>query len=154
MTMKPIDAISGKEGTVYCILGDRRIEALNIRKFQATVNLEKTDVKAIGRRNTGQKVIGWNGTGTMSYYFNQDFLREITEDYVKNGISHYFEAEVVNDDKSSAAGRKMTVVKGINIDSIDIALLDADSETLQEDVPFTFEDYDSPKKFDTLRGME
>lgn len=150
MTMKSKDAISGKEGTVYINTADKRIEVGNLLRLDATMTKQKSEVRAVGKRSTGYKADGWSGAGTMSFHYNQSFLRSDMYDYVKTGIDHYYEVEVVNEDKSSIVGRQMVVLKDVNIDSIILTQVDSDDGVLEEDVPFTFEDFEIPAKFTDL----
>ena len=50
------------------------------------------------------------------------------------------------DDKSSGRGTERVTLFDVNFDSAKIAGLDVDSEALEEEVPFTFEDFDLPEK--------
>lgn len=67
-------------------------------------------------------------------------------DYVKKGSDPYFTLQAVLDDKSSGRGTERVTLYDVNFDSAKIASLDVDSEALEEEVPFTFEDFDVPEK--------
>ena len=54
---------------------------------------------------------------------------------------------IENDDPTSSIGKQTTILKGVNLDSIIIAKLDVDSETLDEDISFTYNDVDMPEEF-------
>lgn len=67
-------------------------------------------------------------------------------DYVKKGSDPYFTLQAVLDDQSSGRGTERVTLYDVNFDSAKIASLDVDSEALEEEVPFTFEDFDVPEK--------
>jgi hypothetical protein len=147
------DAISGKEGTVYVIAGERRVPMANVISCEADVEYNKAEVPVVGNRAMGYKDNGWSGTGTLTLYYNQSFLRDDLLDYIKNGNSHYYEIEVINDDKGSRAGRHMTVLKRVKFDSMRVAAMNIDEDSLQEELAFTFEDIEIPTRFTDLPEM-
>lgn len=67
-------------------------------------------------------------------------------DYVKKGSDPYFTLQAVLDDASSGRGTERVTLYDVNFDSAKIAGLDVDSEALEEEVPFTFEDFDVPEQ--------
>jgi hypothetical protein len=74
-------------------------------------------------------------------------------DYVKTGKDFWFDLMVVNDDPQSSAGRQRVVLKGCNLDSVVAAHFDATSDDrLEEEVPFTFNDYEILESFTTPTG--
>ncbi|WP_219719915.1 phage tail tube protein, partial [Clostridioides difficile] len=59
-----------------------------------------------------------------------------------------------NEDPTSVVGRQTVVLKDCNMDSGIITKFDADGEYLDEDMDFTFEDWELVEKFNLLAGME
>lgn len=58
---------------------------------------------------------------------------------------------VENEDPSSAAGKQSILLIGCNLDSVVLAKLDGDSDDpLDEDVDFTFEDFDILTPFNKI----
>ena len=70
--------------------------------------------------------------------------------YVKNGVDTYFTIVVTNEDPGSATGKQVVQVLGCNIDSADIAKLDVDAEILDQDIDFTFNDFNVLESFNAL----
>ena len=62
--------------------------------------------------------------------------------YAKTGEDTYFTVTVVNDDKGSTVGKQTIVLYNCNIDSVMLAKLDTESDALEEDIDFTFDDFD------------
>ena len=51
-------------------------------------------------------------------------------------------------------GRQTVILKDCNVDGGILAKFDADAEYLDEDMDFTFEDWEMPETFKMLTGME
>ena len=57
----------------------------------------------------------------------------------------YFTLQSVLDDKGAQRGIERVTLHDVNIDSVLIAQLDVEIESLEEEVPFTFEGADLPE---------
>ena len=73
--------------------------------------------------------------------------------YKETGEDVYFEIQISNEDKTSAAGRQTIVLIDCNIDGGVLAKFDADGEYLDEEMSFTFEDFKMPESFTELDGF-
>src|SRR5690606_16599747 len=143
MFMKESDAISGKHAKAYATINGQVEELFYARSLEATIEKNKTDVPVVGKTNIGQKAVGWTGTGTLNIYYVTSLFRRLVRDYIKTGRDFYFDLTVSNDDPTSATVRQTVVLKNCNRDSVIAAQFDATSdEPLNEDVSFTFDDYD------------
>ncbi len=81
-------------------------------------------------------------------------MRELMERFKKTGEDVYFDIQVTNEDPTSSVGRQTVILKDCNIDGGVLAKFDADGEYLDEDIDFTFEDFEIPEKFRMLAGMQ
>lgn len=61
---------------------------------------------------------------------------------------------ITNEDPTSSVGRQTVILKDCNMDGGLLAKFDADAEYLDEDMDFTFEDFEMPETFTMLAGME
>ena len=92
---------------------------------------------------TGHKTTGANGAGSMTLYYMTPLFRAMIKQWKETGVDVYFDMVVENDDQESSAGKQSTLLIGCNLDSVVLAKLDGDSDdALDEDVDFTFEDFD------------
>lgn len=146
------DAISGKEGRAYAVINGNVEELFYAKNIEARVEKTKSEIKALGRRATQHKVTGWTGTGTMTLYYMSPVFRRMMLEYIRTGRDIYFTLVVTNEDPASTAGRQTVVLKECNIDSVVLAKFDVDADELDEEVPFTFSDFDLPDQFNALRG--
>lgn len=146
--MQVKDTIASKEGILYITIDGKSFEFAEILKFDATVEYIKADVKRVGARMNGSKIVGANGKGNMSYYYHRPEIRAMALEYLKTGKSPMFDAMLVNADVTSAAGKQTTVIENIVPDSTLIAKLDADDDNvLKDETAFTFDNFDLLDQF-------
>lgn len=137
------DTISGKEGRAYAKINGNNEELFMAKTIEANVEKNKSEIKAIGKRMTGHKTTGANGSGSMTLYYMTPLFRAMIKQWKETGVDVYFDMVVENDDQESSAGKQSTLLIGCNLDSVVLAKLDGDSDdALDEDVDFTFEDFD------------
>lgn len=142
-TLNAPDTISGKEGRAYAKINGNNEELFYAKTIEASVEKSKSEVKSIGKRMTGHKTTGGNGTGSMTIYYLTPLFRQMIKDWKETGIDTYFDMVCENDDQESSAGKQTALLIGCNLDSVVLAKLDGDSDDpLDEDVDFTFEDFD------------
>lgn len=142
-TLSSSDTISGKEGRAYAKIGGNNEELFMAKSIEATVEKSKGTVKPIGRRMAGHKTTGGEGTGSMTLYYLTPLYRAKLKEWKETGADLYFDLVIENDDQESAAGKQTVLLMGVNLDSTVLAKLDGDSDDpLEEDVDFTFEDFD------------
>src|SRR5690606_10022421 len=107
----------------------------------------------LGKTNVGQKATGWTGTGTLNIYYVTSLFRRLMQEYVKTGRDFYFDLQVTNEDPTSSVGRQTVVLKNCNLDSIIAAQFDATADdALNEDLEFTFDDYEILDQFTAPAG--
>jgi len=145
--LRASDTISGQEGRAYATINGQVEEMFYIKKLEGKVEKEKSEVKTLGRRGTQHKAKGWKGSGSMTIYYITSVFREMMLDYIKQGKDTYFDVQVINEDPSSTVGKQTVVLKGVNLDSVIMALLDTGSDALEEEVSFTFDDVDILDQF-------
>ena len=142
-TLNAPDTISGKEGRAYAKINGNNEELFMAKTIEANVEKNKSEIKAIGKRMTGHKTTGANGAGSMTLYYMTPLFRAMIKQWKETGVDVYFDMVVENDDQESSAGKQTTLLIGCNLDSVVLAKLDGDSDdALDEDVDFTFDDFD------------
>lgn len=150
-TLHSGDTISGREGHAYAKINGNNEELFMARKIETTVEKAKSEIKAIGRRMTGHKTTGMNGTGSMTLYYLTPLFRSYLKQYKDSGVDLYFDMVIENEDPTSAAGKQTTLLLNCNLDSTVLAKLDGDSDDpLEEDADFTFDDFDILTPFNKI----
>ena len=142
-TLNAPDTISGKEGRAYAKIDGNNEDLFFAKTIESTVEKSKSEVKAIGKRMTGHKTTGGNGTGSMTLYYMTPLFRQMIKQWKETGQDIYFDMVIENDDQESSAGKQSVLLIDCNLDSVVLGKLDGGSDDpLDEDVDFTFEDFD------------
>lgn len=137
-----------------------RVELFKTDGLYRYINLEanfeknKTEVPILGKTGKGNKATGWKGTGSATFHYNTSIFRELMKRYKDTGEDVYFDIQVTNEDPTSSVGRQTVILKDCNMDGGLLAKFDADAEYLDEDMDFTFEDFEMPETFSLLAGMQ
>ena len=127
-TLNAPDTISGREGRAYAKINGNNEELFFAKSVEASVEKSKSEVKAIGKRMTGHKTTGANGTGSMTLYYLTPLLRQMLKEWKDTGVDVYFDLVVENDDPASSAGKQSILLMGCNLDSVVLTKLDGDSD--------------------------
>lgn len=145
------DALSGKEGKAYANIDNKNEELFCAKSIEAKIEMSKSAIKCIGSRMEGSKITGIKGKGTMKIYFGYPLFSELVARYKDTGKPFYFDMVVTNDDPASSLGAQTVLLKDCLIDGVTLTKLDADSEdALEDEIGFTFEDYEFLKKFKSV----
>lgn len=146
--MKSYDTISGREGTAYVRIDGKNEELFFAKSIEAKIELKKGSVKCIGRRMEGSKPTGMKGSGSLKIYYGTPLFSKLIEEYKDSGKSLYFDLVVENSDPASSAGTQTVLLKDCSPDGIILAKLDGDTDDpLEDEVSFTFEDYEYINRF-------
>jgi hypothetical protein len=152
--MNAEDAISGSLGECYVTIEGNRYQFMQAINLEAKMEKTKSEIPILGRTGKGNKTTGWKGTGSATFHYNTSIFRQLLYIYKKTGRDIYFDMQVTNEDPTSTVGNQTIILKGCNINGGILAKFDADAEYLDEDMDFTFEDWEMPNAFTMLTGME
>lgn len=151
--MKAKDAVAASLAECYVTIDGNRYNFMHAINLEATVEKTKTEVPILGKTGKGNKASGWKGTGSATFHYNTSVFRELLTKYKNSGEDTYFDIMVINEDKTSAVGRQTVILKDCNVDGGVLAKFDTEAEYLDEEMDFTFEDWEIPEKFTPLEGM-
>lgn len=147
------DTVSASLAECYVTMDGTRYNFMQAYNLEAKIEKTKVEVPILGKTGKGNKSTGWKGTGSATFHYNTSIFRELLVKFKETGEDIYFDIQVSNEDPTSAVGRQTVVLKDCNIDGGILAKFDADSDYLNEDFDFTFEDFEMPEKFTNLEGM-
>ena len=141
--MDQLDALSAKEGTVFFSVDGKQFELAELISLEAEVELTTAKVNPLGYRMEGQKVVGAKGSGTVKMYYHRPEMKQIALNYIKRGILPRIDIKATNDDPTSRAGRYTALLKGVLFTKMQLMKLDGSSDdVIEEELDFTFQDYD------------
>lgn len=154
MTMNAKDAVSSKLAECYVTIEGNRYLLMQAKNFSAEFKKTKKTVAILGRTAEGNKSTGWSGTGKMTIYHNTEIFNDLLEKFKNTGEDIYFDTQVTNYDPTTAVGRNTKIYKDCNMDGAALQSFDSDGDWLEQNIDFTFEDYESPEKYAMLKGMQ
>lgn len=143
------DTISSKEGKAYITINGQNRELFEISSLTAQLELNVQSRQMLGHRMVQHKVVGAEGTGSMTMYFmNSDMLR-LAIQYIKEGKYGGLKLQIKNEDAQSTIGKQEIVLLGVLLNTIPVAALDDQSdEPITVDTDFTFDDIEGLSFFD------
>ena len=147
------DTISASLAECFVTIEGTRYNFMQAISLEANFEKNKTEVPILGKTGKGNKATGWKGTGSATFHYNTSIFRSLMKRYKDTGEDVYFDIQITNSDPTSRVGRQTVILKDCNIDGGLLAKFDADAEYLDEDMDFTFEDFDIPEEFKLLLGM-
>nr|DAG72558.1 MAG TPA: tail tube protein [Caudoviricetes sp.] len=151
--MKSGDAISASLAELFVTIDGQRYNIIQLIKFEAKFTKKKVEIPIMGKTGKGHKAAGWSGTGSATLHYNTSVFREAAQRYKETGEDVYYEAQLTNEDPSSSIGRQTVILKDLNFDELILAKADATADYLDEDMGFTFDDFEIPEKFNLVSGM-
>lgn len=152
--MKAKDAVYASLAQCFITIKGNRYLFMQAINLEAKMNKTKTKVPILGKTGKGNKASGWEGTGSATFHYNTSIIREMLKKYKDTGEDVYFDIQISNEDPTSAVGRQTIILRDCNVDGGILAKFDANGEYLDEDMDFTFEDWEMPETFQLLEGME
>jgi hypothetical protein len=151
--MNARDSVSASLAECFVTIEGSRYNFMQAINLEASIEKTKTEVPILGKTGKGNKSTGWKGTGSATFHYNTSIFREMLYQYKETGKDIYFDIQITNEDPNSAVGRQTVILKGCNMDGGILTKFDADAEYLEEDMDFTFEDFEVPESFSMLAGM-
>lgn len=152
--MNAKDSVSASLAECFVTIEGRRLNFMQAINVEANFEKTKSEVPILGKTGKGNKSTGWTGSGSATFHYNTSIFRKLMQRYKETGEDIYFDMQVTNEDPTSSVGRQTVILKDCNIDGGVLAKFDADGEYLDEDMDFTFEDFEMPEEFAMLDGME
>lgn len=151
--MNAKDTISASLAECFVTIEGNRYNFMQAINLEAEFTKNKSEIPILGKTGKGNKATGWSGSGSATFHYNTSIFRELAYRYKQTGEDVYFDVQVTNFDPTSSVGRQTVILKDCNLDGGLLAKFDADAEYLDEDMDFTFEDFEIPEKFNLLEGM-
>lgn len=152
--MNAKDSVAASLAECFVTIEGNRYAFMQAINLEANFEKTKSEIPILGKTGKGNKTTGWKGTGSATFHYNTSIFRNLMKRYKDTGEDIYFDIQVTNEDPTSAVGRQTVILKGCNMDGGILTKFDADAEYLDEDMDFTFEDFEMPESFTLLAGMQ
>ena len=133
------DTLNGKEGRAFITTENGEVqEMFSVKNIKVDFSLDESDMKVVGTRLVQKKTTGVQLSGSMTIYYGTPRFKQMVKDYMTTGRMPYFTLQIVNDDPATSVGSQTVALYNVKIQSGSIAMLDADTDFLTEDVAFSF----------------
>lgn len=152
--MNAKDAVSASLAECFVTIEGDRYNFMQAINLEANFEKNKAEIPILGKTGKGNKTSGWKGTGSATFHYNTSIFRKLMKRYKDTGEDIYFDIQVTNEDPTSSVGRQTVILKDCNMDGGILTKFDADADYLDEDMDFTFEDFEMPETFGMLAGMK
>ena len=149
-TMNAKDVIKGSLAECCVTIDGNRYNFAHAINLEATMEKNKTTAPVLGKTGKVNITSTWEGSGSMTMHYNSSIIRELLYKYKETGEETYFEIQVKNEAPGSSVGSQTVILKDCTIDGGILAKFDADADYLDEDMDFTFDDWEIPQKFSPL----
>lgn len=151
--MNARDAVSASLAECFVTIEGSRYNFMQAINLEASIEKTKSEVPILGKTGKGNKTTGWKGSGSATFHYNSSIFRDLLYRYKETGEDVYFDIQITNEDPTSGVGRQTIILKDCNVNGGMLAKFDADAEYLDEEMEFTFEDWEMPERFTNLSGM-
>ena len=151
-SMNAKDAVSASLAECFVTIEGNRYNFMQAINLEASIEKTKSEIPILGRTGKGNKTTGWKGSGSATFHYNTSIFREQLYRYKETGQDVYFDIQITNEDPTSSVGRQTIILKDCNVDGGILAKFEA--EYLDEDLDFTFEDWEMTEQFSHLQGMQ
>lgn len=142
------DTITGKEGKAYITVNGVNRELFEISSLKAQIDITVQTRSTLGNVMKQHKVVGAEGTGSMTMYFMNSQMLDVALRYLKNGKYGNIKLQVRNEDGQSTVGKQEVVLSNVIIKTIPVANIDDQSEeAITVDTDFTFDSINKLSSF-------
>lgn len=137
MTLDATRTINGSYGEVW----HEGVWLTNATNFEATVEIDKEEIKRSGTRWIGHKAMTLTGSGTITgYKVTSEFIQLIGSIASDRG-KPYVTSLIAKLDDPEAWGAERVMLKGVQFDRIPLGKFEVGS-IVEEELPYTFSGYD------------
>ena len=132
------DALNGKSGKAFITRDGKNYEVFGLKKFNSDAEFQEADFKVVGTTLVQKKTTGVVLTGTATIYYGTPMFLQQLQTYLKTGRLPYFTFQITNDDPSTSVGVQTVALYNVKLSKVPVAMLDADSEWLEQEISFSY----------------
>ena len=132
------DALNGKSGSAVMTIDGENHELFQMKKFSSNAEFQESDFKVVGTTLVQKKTTGVTLAGTMTIYYGSPYFIKLLQDYLKTGKLPYFTLQITNDDPGTTVGKQIVALYNCKLSKVPVAMLDADTDWLEEEVSFSY----------------
>ncbi|MGY0190330.1 phage tail tube protein [Lactococcus petauri] len=150
-TLNYADVLALSEGTIFVTMDGKNIPLIEVEEATASIEFNKEDVFALGKRFKGSKVTSATGKGKMISYFMRSTWNELMQEYKNSGYLPRMTMTATMEDKSSTLGKQVVTISNFMPDKVDLFMLKADDGIAENEMDFTFDDFTLTESFTDMK---
>ncbi|MCI3860138.1 phage tail tube protein [Lactococcus garvieae] len=150
-TLNYADVLALSEGTIFVTMDGKNIPLIEVEEATASIEFNKEDVFALGKRFKGSKVTSATGKGKMTSYFMRSTWNELIQEYKNSGYLPRMTMTATMEDKSSTLGKQVVTISNFMPDKVDLFMLKADDGIAENEMDFTFDDFALTESFAEMK---
>lgn len=151
-SMRGRDVLNSNLGYAYIEIDGIRRLIFELQDISAVIEQRKEDVQLINDVMTKHKAVASNGSGSFTIYTGVPDYSTMISKYIKTHKGLYFTVTMTMDDPESRCGRRTVVLRDCLIDSHSLGRLSIESTVLNEEMGFTFDDYEIIEDFNAFNN--
>lgn len=150
-TLNYADVLALSEGTIFVTMDGKNIPLIEVEEATASIEFNKEDVFALGKRFKGSKVTSATGKGKMTSYFMRSTWNQLMQEYKNSGYLPRMTMTATMEDKSSTLGKQVVTISNFMPDKVDLFMLKADDGIAENEMDFTFDDFALTESFAEMK---
>ena len=150
-TLNYADVLALSEGTIFVTMDGKNIPLIEVEEATASIEFNKEDVFALGKRFKGSKVTSATGKGKITSYFMRSTWNELMQEYKNSGYLPRMTMTATMEDKSSTLGKQVVTISNFMPDKVDLFMLKADDGIAENEMDFTFDDFTLTESFTDMK---
>ncbi len=143
------DSYRGAAGKAFVVIDGSNELLFGLKKFEASAEIQTGEFKVVGALTEQEKVKGLKYSGSATIYYGTPTLLKLLAEFKRTGKFPVINFQITNDDPASSLGSQTVVLYNVILKKIPIAILDDSADSLQEDIQFTFNDFEPLKHFNS-----
>lgn len=143
------DSYRGAAGKAFVVIDGSNELLFGLKKFEASAEIQTGEFKVVGALTEQEKIKGLKYSGSATIYYGTPMLLKLLTEFKRTGKFPAINFQITNDDPASSLGSQTVVLYNVILKKIPIAILDDSVESLQEDIQFTFNDFEPLKHFNS-----
>ena len=141
------DTIANDEGKAYVTIDGSNREMFEAQSIRAQIDLIVQERRIRGHKMTQHKVVGANGTGSLTMYFmNSQHLNNFIE-YMRTGRWKPLKLQTRNEDPQSTVGKHEVVMNNVILATIPVTAMEESDDPITFDSDFTFDGIENLSSF-------
>lgn len=150
-TLNYADVLALSEGTIFVTMDGKNIPLIEVEEATASIEFNKEDVFALGKRFKGSKVTSATGKGKMTSYFMRSTWNQLMQEYKNSGYLPRMTMTATMEDKSSTLGKQVVTISNFMPDKVELFMLKADDGIAENEMDFTFDDFALTESFAEMK---